>query len=88
MKHFQPVLSETVRKLTSSKQTPHKNIRNHVQITTTNVVALGLGNPFVLIPRNGEGTSPGSLVHVIHDRSYWDSCWYTNQKRHDVIDNQ
>ena len=29
-----------------------------------------------------------SLTHVIHFRSYWGSCWWTNQKRHDVIDNQ
>ena len=24
----------------------------------------------------------------MHDGSYWESCWWTNQKRTDVIDNQ
>ena len=61
-------------------------IRGHAQITTTKLVALGLGNPSVSVPRNRERTRPGSLADVIHDRIYWD--WWTNQNRDDVIDNQ
>ena len=40
------------------------------------------------IPRNGERTRPGSLAHVIHGQSYWDSYWWTSQKSDEVIDNQ
>ena len=65
-----------------------RSLRDHAQNTTTKLVAFGLGNPSVSVPRNGERTRPGSLAHVIHDRSYWNSCWWTNQKRDDVIDNQ
>ena len=42
-------------------------IRDHAQITTTEVVAFGLGNPSVSIPRNGKRTRQGSLTNVTHD---------------------
>ena len=62
-------------------------IWDHAQITTTEVVAIGLGNPSVFVPRDGDRARPGTLAHVIHYLSYWGSCWRTNQKRDDVIDN-
>ena len=46
-------------------------VTDHVQITTTKLAASGLGY----------------LSLVIHDRSYWGSYWWTNQNRHDIIDN-
>ena len=58
------------------------------EITTTKVVALGLGNPSVSVPHNGEQIRPGSLAHVMQDRSYCGSYWWTNQNTDDVIDNQ
>ena len=62
--------------------------RVHAQITTTKLAAFGLGNPSVSVSRNGEWTRPGSLAHVVHGRSYWGSCCWTNQERDDVIGNQ
>ena len=46
-------------------------IRDHAQITTIKLVPLGLANPSVSIPRNGERTPQGSLAHMMHDQSYW-----------------
>ena len=46
-------------------------LRDHAQIATTKVVTFGLRNPSVSVSCNGERTRPGSLAHVIHDRSYW-----------------
>ena len=40
-------------------------ISDHPQITTTKLVALGLGNPSMSVHRNGERTRPGSLAQVI-----------------------
>ena len=51
------------------------------QIKTTKLVPLGLGNLSVSVARNGEWTRPGSLTHVIHDRSYCDSFWWIDQNR-------
>ena len=48
-----------------NKGKAHK-IRDHPQIRTTKLVALGLGNPSMSVPHNGEWPGPGSLVHVIH----------------------
>ena len=62
--------------------------QDHAQITITKLVALGLGNPSLSVHCNGEGTRLGFLTHVIHDRSYWDSYWWTNEKRDDVIYNE
>ena len=42
-------------------------IWDHAQITTINLVALGLGNPSVSVLHNGERTRPASLAQVIHD---------------------
>ena len=44
--------------------------RDHAQITTTKLVAFGLGNPPVSFLCNGEQTRPGSLAHVIHDQCF------------------
>ena len=48
-------------------------IRDHRQITTNKMVALGRGNPSVSLPRNGERTRPGSFTQVIHGQSIWRS---------------
>ena len=64
------------------------SVRVHVQITTTKLVTLGLGNPSAAIPHYRERTRPGFLAQLILDRSYWGSCWWTNQKMDDVIINQ
>ena len=63
-------------------------IKDHAQIMTTKLVALGLGKSSVFVSRNGEQKRLGTLAYVIHDQSYWGSCWWTNQKRDDVTDNQ
>ena len=42
-------------------------LRKHAQITTTEVVAFGLGNPPISVPRSEEQTRPSSLAQVIHD---------------------
>ena len=43
---------------------------------------------FIFNFNNGKQTQPGSLAHIIHDRSYWGAYWPTNLKRDDLIDNQ
>ena len=42
---------------------------DHAQNATIKMVVLGLANPSVSLPRNGEGTRPGSLALVIHDET-------------------
>ena len=43
------------------------NPRDYVQNSTTKLVALGLGNPPVSVPCNGEWKQLGSLAPMIHD---------------------
>ena len=66
---------------------PYK-VSNHAQITSNKLVAFGIDNPSVSVPRDGELKRPGSLAQMVHDRSYWGSRWLTNQKRDGVILNQ
>ena len=48
-------------------------VREPAQITTNEVVALGLGNPSVFVSHNGERTQLGSLAHVMHCHGFWRS---------------
>ena len=80
-------MSKNARNFQNKKFVEH-HLRDHIRITTTKVVAFGLGYPFVSVPRNVERTWPDSLSHVIHDQSYWGLCCWTNQKRGGVISNQ
>ena len=41
-------------------------LRDYAQITTTKLVALGLGNPSVSVPSYGEWTRTGYRAQVIH----------------------
>ena len=41
-------------------------VKDKQQIMTTKLVAFGLGNPSVTVPRNRERTQPGSHAQVIH----------------------
>ena len=70
-----------------NKQIPINELRDQPQNTTTELVTLGLSNLSAVFPHNGEETRLGFLSLVIYDRSYWDSCWRTNENRHDVIGN-
>ena len=63
-------------------------LRDYALYTVTKLVALGLGNSSVSVRGNREGTQSGFLSQVIHDLSYWGSCWRTYHKRDDVIDSQ
>ena len=54
-------------------------LRDHPQITITKLVTIGLGNPSLSIPCNGERTRLGSLAHVIHGRSLLNKLLTNNE---------